>query len=86
MGLEGLLDARRDALTGIVNGIDTDVWNPATDPHLVARYGPATLEAAEPPTSATSSSASGSIERHGSFSPWSAGSPGRRAWTFLALH
>ena len=27
-------------VTGITNGIDTTVWNPATDPHLVARYGP----------------------------------------------
>ena len=33
-GLEGLLSARRGVLTGIVNGIDTRVWNPATDPHL----------------------------------------------------
>ena len=31
-------------LTGIVNGVDTDVWNPATDPHLVARYGPNRLK------------------------------------------
>ena len=37
-GLEGLLSARTDALTGILNGIDDAVWNPATDPHLVARY------------------------------------------------
>ena len=39
MGLDGLLRARRGVLSGIVNGVDTDVWNPATDPHLVARYG-----------------------------------------------
>ena len=29
MGFDGLLRARRDALIGILNGIDTDVWNPA---------------------------------------------------------
>jgi len=38
MGLQGLLRLRADRLTGILNGIDTTVWNPATDPHLAARY------------------------------------------------
>lgn len=37
-GLEGVLVHRRDALVGILNGIDTDVWNPADDPLLVANY------------------------------------------------
>ncbi len=37
-GLQGLLAARHDRLTGIVNGIDTDIWNPATDPYLVKNY------------------------------------------------
>ena len=40
MGFDGLLRERGDQVTGIANGIDTTVWNPATDPHLVARYGP----------------------------------------------
>ncbi len=38
MGLDGLLRKRAAALTGILNGIDDDVWNPATDAHLPARY------------------------------------------------
>ena len=38
MGLDGLLRHRSDALTGILNGIDPDVWNPATDTRLIARY------------------------------------------------
>lgn len=37
-GLEGLLTHRRSQLLGIVNGIDTDTWNPAEDPHLQANY------------------------------------------------
>jgi starch synthase len=38
MGLDGLLRARADVLTGILNGIDETVWNPATDTHLAARF------------------------------------------------
>ncbi|MGH8123456.1 MAG: glycogen synthase GlgA, partial [Rudaea sp.] len=38
MGLDGLLRARGAALSGILNGIDIEVWNPASDEYLVARY------------------------------------------------
>ncbi|MEA2782326.1 MAG: starch synthase [Rhodospirillaceae bacterium] len=38
MGLDGLLRTRADVLSGIVNGIDVDVWNPATDPSIAARF------------------------------------------------
>ncbi|WP_292996504.1 glycogen synthase GlgA [Nitrosomonas sp.] len=37
-GLQGLLATRRRHLTGIINGIDTREWDPATDPHLVKNY------------------------------------------------
>ncbi len=37
-GLEGLIAARRGRVFGIVNGIDTDVWNPGNDPDLAAPY------------------------------------------------
>ncbi|WZO97583.1 glycogen synthase GlgA [Isosphaeraceae bacterium EP7] len=37
-GLEGLLQQRGADLRGIVNGIDTDVWNPRIDPVLAAKY------------------------------------------------
>jgi len=37
-GLEGLLHHRRNALRGILNGINGKEWNPATDSHLVKRY------------------------------------------------
>jgi starch synthase len=38
MGLEGLIRARGDRVFGIVNGIDTTVWNPASDPNLIQQY------------------------------------------------
>ncbi len=37
-GLEGVLAGLGDRFVGILNGVDTDAWNPATDPHLPARY------------------------------------------------
>jgi starch synthase len=43
-GLDGLLRARDHRLVGIVNGIDTDIWNPASDRHLPARYDVHNLE------------------------------------------
>lgn len=45
MGLDGLLRHRAGALSGILNGIDTSVWNPATDPRIASRYGPADVAA-----------------------------------------
>ena len=44
-GLEGVLTERRDRLSGIVNGVDYDVWNPATDPHIAQTYDAETLPA-----------------------------------------
>ena len=43
MGLDGLLRARRDVLSGIVNGIDITVWNPAADTMIARRYGTGSL-------------------------------------------
>jgi starch synthase len=37
-GLEWLLRMRRDRLIGVTNGVDYEVWNPATDPHIAANY------------------------------------------------
>ena len=37
-GLDGILNARSAQLTGILNGIDTKVFNPTKDPALPARY------------------------------------------------
>ncbi len=37
-GLDWLLRMRRDRLVGITNGVDYDVWNPATDPHIAAHF------------------------------------------------
>jgi starch synthase len=37
-GLQGLLESRHKYMTGILNGIDTHDWNPATDTHLPKTY------------------------------------------------
>ena len=37
--LDGFLRQRADVLTGILNGVDPAVWDPATDPALPAHYG-----------------------------------------------
>jgi starch synthase len=37
-GLEGVLQDRSAALYGVVNGIDYEVWNPATDPAIPKNY------------------------------------------------
>jgi len=44
MGLQGLIAARSDVLHGIVNGIDTEIWNPETDPLLAAQFSARRLQ------------------------------------------
>ena len=39
MGLGGLLRERSSVLSGIINGIDTSVWNPKSDRHIAYRFG-----------------------------------------------
>ena len=36
--LDWLLRARSDLLVGITNGVDYDLWNPETDPHIAAHF------------------------------------------------
>ncbi len=43
-GLEGVLKKNRDHLFGIQNGVDTEVWNPATDKLIDTKYTAETLE------------------------------------------
>lgn len=43
MGLEGLAANRADSITGIINGIDPAIWNPAADAALPAPYSVRTL-------------------------------------------
>jgi starch synthase len=42
-GLDPWISALEPPVAGILNGIDTDVWNPETDPHLQSNYGAADL-------------------------------------------
>ncbi len=38
-GIEAVLAARGDATVGILNGLDTEEWDPSRDPHLERAYG-----------------------------------------------
>ncbi|PWH19810.1 MAG: glycogen synthase GlgA [Ardenticatenia bacterium] len=42
--LDGLLRQRQDRLFGILNGLDVEDYNPATDPHIARHYTAETLE------------------------------------------
>jgi len=42
-GMQGLLTTRSKDLTGILNGIDTDEWNPTSDKHLAMTYSSAEM-------------------------------------------
>ena len=44
-GLDGVLRQRAKDLYGVLNGIDTKLWNPAKDGLIAAQYGPDTLDA-----------------------------------------
>jgi starch synthase len=44
-GLDGALRHRWDAVSGILNGIDTTLWDPETDPALVRNYSASTKSA-----------------------------------------
>jgi starch synthase len=42
-GLDGVVQTRAEDIAGLLNGIDTAVWNPAADPLLPARYSAGNL-------------------------------------------
>ena len=42
-GLDGLLRQRSEVLSGILNGVDEQVWNPADDTALTRTFGPARM-------------------------------------------
>jgi starch synthase len=45
-GLDGVLNLRRDDFVGILNGIDTDEWDPKNDPDIAMLYDEKNLEKA----------------------------------------
>jgi starch synthase len=47
-GLEGVLQYRRNVVSGILNGIDPHEWNPASDPHLAVNYEANTVAQGKP--------------------------------------
>src|SRR5262249_2150306 len=47
-GMQGTLSASADRLTGIVNGVDYSVWDPATDRQLPANYSSDSIDSGKP--------------------------------------
>ena len=47
-GLDWLLRTRRDRLAGITNGVDYDIWNPETDPHIAQNFSANDLSGKRP--------------------------------------
>ncbi|MEN6625572.1 MAG: glycogen synthase GlgA [Candidatus Sumerlaeia bacterium] len=47
LGLDGVIQDCRGRLGGILNGIDVEDWNPATDPNLPANYSPENMTGKE---------------------------------------
>jgi len=44
MGLEGLLNNRSETVFGVLNGIDMEAWNPATDTSLAQTYSASNVQ------------------------------------------
>jgi starch synthase len=43
-GLDWVLRTRRDRFVGVTNGVDCDIWNPETDPHIAANFSAGDIE------------------------------------------
>ena len=43
-GLHGLLKSRCPSLSGIINGVDYEIWNPSTDPYIKKNYSASDIE------------------------------------------
>ena len=43
-GMEGVLDQRKDDLYGVLNGIDTKIWNPKSDKFIPVNYSKKNLK------------------------------------------
>ena len=65
MGLEDALASRADAFVGIMNGIDPDVWDPATDRALPVPYALSPRERVVPTAEGKAAAKADLAERHG---------------------
>ena len=85
-GLDGLLRSRSSELVGILNGVDSDDWNPSRDP-IFRRASTPPIFRARPSVrpSFRGASAYASIRGYPS-SAWSPASPIKRAWPSSLAH
>src|SRR5208283_1511154 len=81
-GLDGLLSRRAQALTGILNGVDYRVWNPASTPYLDYHYDARQRSAGRSPSTASSARWAWMRRLEPPCSPWSAGWRNRRGSTW----
>lgn len=64
VGMHGVLQAQAHKLTGILNGIDTDVWNPRVDTLLVQNFDAAQLDARQANKAALQAHCGLALDRH----------------------
>ena len=83
-GLDGLLRQKQYKLCGILNGIDVDVFNPATDPDIAKNYDAETFQDGKAACkAATCRTSSGCIRTAARSWPWSPVWLATRAWTWF---
>lgn len=46
-GLKDILESRKDVFYSVRNGVDYEIWNPETDPYIVANYSASNLKPKE---------------------------------------
>ena len=78
MGLEYVLQKRGKEVSGIVNGINTDEWNPETDPFIPSRFSAQILRQISVKGTLAAASWSAAFRQNSPFDRMSPGWPTRK--------